>query len=113
MLKMILDRDFQVVMACSAEEGLSLMSSEEPFHIVMSSYSLPGMSGLDFLLRVNKTFPQTVRILMTSGCGDRRDINNAINEGYISRIVSKPFCMSTLLEQLKKDLAATHPKCNG
>lgn len=105
MLEMILGRSYQVATARSGEEARDLMSSEEPFHVVMASFNLPGMNGLEFLLRVNKIFPSTVRILMTSRFEDKNGINEAISEGWISRIVSKPFCMTTLLEQLNNDLA--------
>lgn len=105
MLDMILGRNYQVATARSGEEALELMSSEEPFHVVMTSFNLPGITGLEFLLRVNKIFPSTVRILMTSRFEDKNGISQAISEGRISRIVSKPFCMTTLLEQLNNDLA--------
>lgn len=105
MLEMILGRNYQVATARSGEEARDLMSSEEPFHVVMTSFNLPGMNGLEFLLRVNEIFPSTVRILMTSRFEDKNGINEAISEGRISRIVSKPFCMTTLLEQLNNDLA--------
>ncbi|MBT1071907.1 response regulator [Pelotalea chapellei] len=105
MLEMFLSREYHIVTARSAEEALELMSTTEPFQAALVSFSLPGMNGLNFLLRVSEAFPQTVRILMTSSFGDMDGIVKAIREGDINRIMVKPFSMSTLLEQLRHDVA--------
>jgi len=104
MLEMLLGEDFQVVTARSAEQGLALLSVEEPFHIVLSDFSLAGLNGFKFLLRVKEMCPSTVRILMAGGCGNELDVTTAISEGHINRIVLKPFFVNTLKEQLKNDL---------
>jgi DNA-binding NtrC family response regulator len=103
MMAMILNEQFHVVTACSAEEGLALLEAEEHFDIVISGLTLMFMNGLEFLRRVSELCPQTVRILMSGG-GDRADINQAIREGSVSRYILKPFCLSTLLDQLSNDL---------
>lgn len=95
---------FLVVTVRTAEEALEIVRTEGPFEIVISSFGLAGMNGLEFLRRVGEQSPKTVRILMTGGCGDEIDVSQAISEGHITRVVLKPFCIFTLREQLKSDL---------
>jgi len=105
MMKMLLRDHFQVETVGSAEAGLDLVESGSPFDIVIASFTLPGMNGVEFLRRVGEKNPETVRILLTSGCADMRDLELATSKGHISRIVLKPFCMITLLEQLRLDMS--------
>lgn len=111
MLEMILCGEYQVSTARSAEEGLDVMSSEEPFHIVMTSFNLPGMNGLDLIEQVHHRFPLTVRLLMATSFENEHGMNRAISEGQISRVIMKPFCVSTLLKHLKNDFDSL-PKKN-
>lgn len=105
MMDMALRSRFQTVTARSAEEGLALMEAEGPFDVVISSFTLPGMDGLDFLRRTGEQHPDSLRILMSGGNVDNRDVDFAISQGHISRFVDKPFRISSLLEQIVGDLA--------
>jgi response regulator RpfG family c-di-GMP phosphodiesterase len=105
MMEMILGDHFQVVTAGSAMAGLDLVESEAPFDIVIASFSLPGMNGVEFLRRVGEKHPETVRIILTGGFADMSDLNLAVSEGHISRVISKPIHMDILMEQLKQDMA--------
>lgn len=105
-MEMLLSERYRIVTASTAEDGLNLMEVESPFDIVISCLTLPGMNGVQFLRGVAGEYPNTVRILMTGGCGDAFDVKMALREGYISRLVLKPFCVTTLQNQLADDLAA-------
>lgn len=106
LMEMALESQFQIVTARSAEEALTLVESEGPFDIVISGFTLMWMDGVEFLRRVSDRCPLTVRILMSGGCGDTDEVSQAIRKGHISRLVLKPFCMSTFLNQLNIDLAS-------
>lgn len=105
-MEMLLQGQFQIATADSAEAGLALVESGPPFDIVISGFTLICMNGLEFLCRVGEICPQTVRILMSGGCGDVVEINRAISAGHISRYVLKPFCMSAMKDQLMNDLVS-------
>lgn len=105
MMEKILGDHFKVVTAGSAMAGLDLVESEAPFDIVIASFSLPGMNGVEFLRRVGEKYPETVRIILTGGCADMSDLNLAVSEGHISRVVLKPIHMDILKEQLRQDVA--------
>jgi response regulator RpfG family c-di-GMP phosphodiesterase len=109
-MNMVLKDQFQIVTADSAEAGLALVESDPPFDIVISGFTLICMNGLELLRRVGEICPQTVRILMSGGCGDAIKINRAISAGYVSRLILKPFCMSSMKNQLKNDLATARAR---
>ena len=112
MMEMLLGDHFHVETVGSAEAGLDLLESKGPFDIAIASFTLSGMNGVEFLRRVGEINPEAVRILLTGGCADMRDLELAISKGYISRIVLKPFCMITLLEQLRLDMSVIEQKCH-
>lgn len=99
-VKMYMQEAFHVVLACSAEEGLDMMESHGPFHVVLSDYGMPGMNGVAFLSQVAERWPETIRILMSGGGADLEMVKRAIRAGHISRFLTKPFCIISLRNQL-------------
>ncbi|MFP6641925.1 MAG: response regulator, partial [Myxococcota bacterium] len=82
-------RDFKILTATSAEEGLRLLN-ENPVAVVLSDQRMPGVTGVEFLARVRSLDPKTVRILVTA-YGDADILGQAINDGSIYRYVPKPW----------------------
>lgn len=105
MMSMALSDMSTVMDVSSAEEGLNRLAAIDSCNIVITSYSLPAMNGLDFLRLVNDRYPETTRILMTGGCSDLVNLNLAMTQGVINRIVIKPFSIYEFKEYLKNDLA--------
>jgi len=114
-IKACLEDIFHVVSAYSAEQAMSRLNSFGPFDVVISSLSLTGMNGLEFLSKVHGLYPHSVRILMSGSYVDHAEISHALEEGHISRFLLKPFSPSALKNQLKKDLDSIRPataRCN-
>lgn len=84
-----------ILTAKSGEEGLQILSREE-VPVVISDQKMDGMSGTDFLSEVRKRYPDTVRMLLTAYT-DFDDVVRAINEGQVSRFISKPWDRQDLL----------------
>jgi signal transduction histidine kinase/FixJ family two-component response regulator len=82
-------RDFSVLTASSAKEGLQLLS-EHPVAVVLSDQKMPGIEGVEFLRRVREVDSRAIRILVTA-YGDARILGDAINDGNIYRYVAKPW----------------------
>lgn len=82
-------RDFSVLTAQSAEEGMRLLN-DNPVAVVLSDQKMPGMTGVEFLSRVRELDDQAVRILVTA-YGDAETLGAAINDGRIYRYVAKPW----------------------
>lgn len=103
MIETYMEGYFQVALACSAEEGLVMLELHGPFDIVMSDYDMPGMNGVEFLCLVAERWPETVRILMSGGNADMDKVERAIGAGRITWFLAKPFCVTSLRNQLRDE----------
>jgi PAS domain S-box-containing protein len=95
-------KGYHIRSAASAKEALEIMA-DEPFDALLTDHMMPGETGLDLILEVNRLYPETVRILLT-GVGDRDLYREAINRGSIFSLIEKPFHNQHLLETLEKAL---------
>jgi DNA-binding NtrC family response regulator len=79
---------YEVFSAMSGQDGLDVLSVYDDIKVVISDENMPGMSGSEFLSRVNESYPFVVRILMTglklSGTAMR-----AVSSGAVYRIIKK------------------------
>ena len=73
----LLRRDYQVLGATRASEGLKLMETER-VHIVMSDQRMPEMTGVEMLGRIKESYPDTIRLLFTA-YSDLTAVIDAIN----------------------------------
>ncbi|HYD95914.1 MAG TPA: HD domain-containing phosphohydrolase [Noviherbaspirillum sp.] len=80
---------YQVLTADSGAAGLQILESE-PVDLVISDMRMPQMDGAQFLERVRKRWPETIRLLLT-GYADVQSILAAINRGEIYRYITKPW----------------------
>ncbi len=85
----LLRRQFRVLGATRAEDGLRLLREQEA-QIVMSDQRMPGTSGVEFLARVRAEHPDAIRLLFT-GYADLKAVIDAINEGHVYRYITKPW----------------------
>jgi response regulator RpfG family c-di-GMP phosphodiesterase len=88
--RIFLDDDYQILTACSGEEGLQLLQAAPRVQVVISDYRMPGMNGVEFLKEVFRKHPQTIRIVL-SGYADTASVVAAINEGQIYKFIPKPW----------------------
>ncbi len=88
-LRRELRRDYEVVIAQSAEEGYGRMR-ERPIQVILSDQRMPGMTGTQFYEKVRAEFPETVRLLMTAYVDTNAAIQ-AINQGGVFRFITKPW----------------------
>ncbi|HDL18230.1 MAG TPA: response regulator [Bacteroidetes bacterium] len=79
---------FEILSAFSGQEALQLLS-EHIVDVVISDEQMPGMSGTELLSRISKSYPDTVRIVLTGNANIDMAVR-AINEGQIYRFLRKP-----------------------
>ncbi|WP_373495962.1 hybrid sensor histidine kinase/response regulator [Aquiflexum sp.] len=84
-----LRREFKVVTALTAEEGL-LIAAKEEIHVVIADQRMPGLSGVEFFEKLMKINPDPIRILLT-GYSDIASVIDAINKGEVYRFIDKPW----------------------
>jgi len=94
---------YECLMAPDGETALLLYSGgENPFHLVILDWSMPGLDGADTYRRLREVDPQVKAILM-SGYQRSEEIENMVAEG-VKAYVSKPFQIIDLLTAVQQAL---------
>ena len=102
-LKRQLRGQFRIETALSGDEALKIIDENGPFAVVVSDYYMPGMNGIDFLCKVKKVDPDTVRMMLT-GSADMATAIQAVNEGSIYQFHPKPCPADTLGQAIKSGI---------
>ncbi len=89
------------VTAKNAKEALDILKSSPPFHIVVSDYMMPEMSGDILLQEVSRRWPDTRRVILSS-YADKDLLLNAINIGGVHRYLTKPWDLQELLTVIEE-----------
>jgi two-component system probable response regulator PhcQ len=101
--RIVRDDGYKVLTALDAEEALRLVASES-VDIVLSDMDMPGMTGLDLMVRLRRNHPSAVRLLLT-GRGTLAAAVGAINDGEVYRFMTKPWDIDELREVLRQAAA--------
>ena len=88
---------YDTLAAGSAEEALCLLRSEEAPHVALVDVDLPGMSGLEFAERLERTRPDVYTVLITAAEGER--IDNFVRDHGVG-YMRKPVDFDHLIEML-------------
>lgn len=106
---------FDLDVAQSAKEALSLMQNGNHYKVIISDMRMPQMNGIDFLIEAQKISPMSVRVMLT-GNVDIDTAIGAVNQGEVFKFLLKPCDEETLkkviydclkqynLEQAEKEL---------
>jgi response regulator RpfG family c-di-GMP phosphodiesterase len=87
--KRVLYPEFQVDTADGAANAFAAIKENGPYSVVISDMRMPVTNGAEFLAKVRKSDPDTVRMLLT-GYTDLGAAVEAINQGNIFRFLTKP-----------------------
>ena len=93
-LQWLLKKEFDVVTATSAGEGIRLLQRND-FDVVISDQRMPGITGVEFLREVRKSSPRAVRILLT-GYAELDAMVRSVNESEVFRFITKPWDVKAL-----------------
>lgn len=101
LIRRLLSRDFQVLVATSGEEALELLATT-PVSVIVADMRMPKMNGAQFLREAMRAQPAARRLLLTA-YADVDAIVSAINDGQVHHFVQKPFdpaALRTVVQQL-------------
>ncbi len=89
MLRIFRCENYTLLTATSGSDALKVLEKES-VHVVISDYSMPGMTGSELLRKIKAMHPQTIRIMLT-GHADVNAIMGAVNEGAVYKFITKPW----------------------
>ncbi len=82
-------RQFQIELALGGEEALAMVVDRGPFAVVVADMRMPGMDGIQLLMKIKEFDPDTVRMMLT-GKADLQTALDAVNDGHIFSLLTKP-----------------------
>lgn len=88
--RLLRSNDRQIFTAGTAAEAWEKLKRIEGADLVISDNRLPDISGIEFLVKVRRLYPDAIRILITGYPGLDSAIE-AINKGQVYRYISKPW----------------------
>lgn len=97
LVKKILEKTptlFLVSVVDSAEKCLEKIQKGE-FHIIVSDYKLPGISGLELLSHLKKRGID-IPVIMFTGSGNEEVAVKAMKEGAYDYVIKEPDCFKTI-----------------
>lgn len=101
LLEANLERKYQVLLAQSGAHGLEMLESRNDVQVVISDMKMPGMSGLEFILKAREKFQTPFYYLMT-GFDISNEIQAALASSQIVTCFCKPVSMGVIDEEIKK-----------
>ncbi len=85
----LLGEPYETLFANSGRKALEILEQEE-VHVIVSDLCMPEMGGLELLMIVKNSYPHVIRLVL-SGHTDKDNLLKAINQGEISRFITKPW----------------------
>ncbi|MFO7669020.1 MAG: SpoIIE family protein phosphatase [Bacteroidales bacterium] len=87
--KSAFSQDYHIYTATSGKAGLEIME-QKTIQLVITDQQMPDMSGIEFLEKILRLYPDSMRMVLTE-ISDKDAIIQAINRGNIFRYVTKPW----------------------
>jgi response regulator RpfG family c-di-GMP phosphodiesterase len=103
MYQRVLRSQFEADVATDGKRACE-MAESGAYAVVVADMNMPEMTGLELLVHLHKTAPDTVRIMITSA-HDQRTAADAVNSGHVFRFLPKP-CRPDVFTQAVRDAAA-------
>jgi DNA-binding NtrC family response regulator len=104
----LLSTNYSCQTANTAEEALARLKAQ-PFDVVLTDISMPGLSGMELLSRVVELYPGT-RVIIISGLTDQEQAQSLLGLGAFDYLL-KPFRLEVVEESVKR--AIEHQRSGG
>ncbi|MEK7323167.1 MAG: EAL domain-containing protein [Pseudomonadota bacterium] len=104
-LKRVLSgEDYTVLGTTDPDEAFAILATHR-IAVLLCDLRMPGISGTEFLRRAKQLHPDTARLIL-SGYTDLKTVTEAVNTGFISKFLSKPWQDDDLRTTLREVLRA-------
>ncbi len=94
---------YEVITAEDAIQGLQLLDEHKDFKIVISDMRMPKMTGIEFIRKAKKIYPDISFFILT-GYDIRGEIQEAINQGLIIKCFQKPLNIDEISESIDQSI---------
>jgi diguanylate cyclase (GGDEF)-like protein/PAS domain S-box-containing protein len=112
LVQQLLQRDgYQVLIATTIKDALDVLASHNVVAVV-SDQRMPEMSGVEFLSRVKRSYPEVERIML-SGVNDAAAMAAAINQGAVHKYYVKGRDDGPLREAIRRVVRRSQPPAAG
>jgi DNA-binding NtrC family response regulator len=101
----LLSQDHTCQAADTAEDALAKLASQ-PFDVVLTDISMPGLSGFDLLNRVVQLYSGTP-VIIISGLSDEEQAQSLIGRGAFDYLL-KPFRLEVVEDSVKRAIEHRH-----
>ncbi|MDP2154854.1 MAG: ATPase, T2SS/T4P/T4SS family, partial [Sulfuricella sp.] len=81
--------NYEIALAGNGAEAIDLLRNGA-FHLMISDYMMPGMTGAQVLKQAKAIQPDMIRIMLT-GHADTGAVMGAVNEGAVYKFILKPW----------------------
>ncbi len=106
--RMAFTKDYEVMTAASAEDGLALIRQQsDRLSLVISDQRMPGMCGAELLAAAREIAPRAMRVL-TTAYSDLDAAVAAVNQGWVYAYVHKPWRLDELRLLITRVLGVHH-----
>ncbi|MDD5175435.1 MAG: EAL domain-containing protein [Sterolibacterium sp.] len=106
-LKRLLHRDGYAILTAESPAAAFDLLAVHNVQVIVSDQRMPEMNGTEFLEKVKKLYPETIRIVL-SGYTDLETVTDAINRGAIYRFLTKPWDDEMLRNQIREAFRVAH-----
>lgn len=93
------------VLACNGEEALHILSTQEPFELVITDMHMPGMDGVELTRAIKKTHP-ALPVMLLSSLGNELEKADA---GLFSSVLTKPVKQNSLCNHILSNFRIEKP----
>lgn len=100
-------RHYNVFTADSGNEAIKILENNK-IDLIMTDQRMPGMTGVELLIKVVPQYPNIVRMIMT-GFSDEDEIIRVDKEVGLDRFLVKPWNQEDLKEEFDKALELRNP----
>jgi type II secretory ATPase GspE/PulE/Tfp pilus assembly ATPase PilB-like protein/FixJ family two-component response regulator len=90
MQRIFRQESYRLLSAQNGTDALKVLEEQQPVHVVVCDYRMPGMTGAEVLKKIKAKWPNTIRIMLT-GYADVDAVMGAVNDGAVYKFITKPW----------------------